>query len=281
MFLPGFLFDLAVFGGVLLALLVDGAMAPLLHGALSLVVIGAFTYAAAQEICAALERRGLWSHESLATSLAVTTLLFFYYFGRNGSDFSLLVLSVGTMMVPLMAIIAIIGAASAMLHKRSALPLLGLVFTIFASLILGALASMLLLALTADPASPPLLPALALSAASSPILKIAVPLIGFVLWKLREKVRPPRENEKPVTPPVAASTRAPENYGETAAPPQPLLMTKRGLLLDRFLPVLLLGALCFLMLQNRDVRTTSTPANAAITENAAPQNPAATDDATR
>jgi hypothetical protein len=268
MFLPGSLFDLAVFGGVLLALLLDNTFSPLLHGALSLIVVGAFTYAAAQEFCAASERRGLWAHESLATSLSVTLVLFFYYFGRNSSDLSLLVMSVGTMMVSLMAIIALIGAFSAAMSKRSAKPFFGLFVTLFASLLLGALASMLLLAMTADASSPPLLRALTLSWQASPLLKMLVPILGFVVWKAREKASPPRENAQPTVRESAASTRAPESYGEHSEPQAVLLSTRRGLLLDRFLPILLLGALCFFMMKSRSAPT-ETPANAATTNTAA------------
>lgn len=260
-------FDIVVFGALLLALLLDNAFpfSPTLHGATLLLAVGTAAYFAAREMCAAMQRRGWWTQDSLATTVALSTTGFIYYFARNDSDLALLGLSVSLMMAALMTMISLLAAASAAWAEPSVRPVLGLVATFAGALSLGALSGLLIVVLSSDVPLP---------------LKAVVLGVGAVLWKLREKLRPPARNTAtPALPTageftatgasavgtaasVAAQTAAITVGGELLAGAvdatiparqapemQPIthwVMPQRGTLLDRFLPVLLLGALFFL-----------------------------------
>src|SRR5688500_1662452 len=118
------LFDALLFGLLLLGLGLDYAI-PQLHGTAFLLACGAALYMAAQEWSDSLERRGLWTQESLATALALSIGGFIYFRGRNGSDLALLVMSIGLMMASLMVAIATLSAFSTVLKNANAAPLLG------------------------------------------------------------------------------------------------------------------------------------------------------------
>lgn len=251
MILPDLLFDLILFGALLLGIVLDTTI-PALHGAASLAAVGAATYMAAQELCDALIRRGWWTQESLATSLSLSLGGFLYFWWRNDSDLALLGLSIGLMMASLMVAIAIIAAFGAAAKEHSARPLGGLVLTMAGSLALGLLAGLLVILLTME---------------ARLEIKILVVGVSLAVWKLREAVRPPRRNlthdAVPEMAPDAAQDDAP---GTLQAPASALpdvpahalnvhaagrwaLIPQRGTLLDRFLPVLLLGAALFLTIR--------------------------------
>ncbi|HVF09387.1 MAG TPA: hypothetical protein VNA16_01215 [Abditibacteriaceae bacterium] len=251
MVVPNLLFDAILFGALLLAAVLDSSFASLYGGA-SLLAVGAATYVAAQELSDALARRHWWTQESLTTALSLSTAGFIYFWWRNGSDLALLVLSIGLMMASLMAAIAVIGGCSTALKEKSPRPLAGLLFSVMGALILGLLAGLLTL-------NAPLLP------------KLIVIMVAMVWWKLRENVRPPAQNPlsqealavstpavNRIPPPVAGYGE--RNYGPTRHTSATLgltahpsgrwaLIPQRGTLLDRFLPVLLLGAVLFFTFQ--------------------------------
>lgn len=283
------LFDVVLFGALLIAAVIDG-MFPALHGAASLLAVGAATYVAAQELSSLLDRRGWWTQESLATSLALCAAGFIYYWWRNQSDFALLALSVGLMMASLMATIAVISGVGVALRDGSANSLVSLALIVIGGLGLGVLAGMLTLALGRTGSD------------ASPVSKIVVVGLALIVWKLRENLRPPISNastseiraseiatnsptvarnlygqpiaarsfedstsdiSKPdsslsgsATPDFLPSIAAPAvtSSVRTSAPlpmgtTHPMIVPQRGTLLDRFLPALVLGALLFLFSQ--------------------------------
>src|SRR5215213_6797112 len=132
------IFDAILFGALLLAVLLD-SLFPALHGTAFLLVVGAATYVAAQELCDALSRRSWWTQESLATALSLSTGGFIYVWWRNSSDLAWLILSIGLMMASLMIAIATISACSATLREHSARPILGLGLTVAGAYVLGLL----------------------------------------------------------------------------------------------------------------------------------------------
>lgn len=244
------LFDVILFGALLLASVLD-FFCPALQGACTLFVAGAAIYVAAQELCDALAHRNWWTQESLATSLALSMGGFVYYWWRNQSDLALLVLSIGLMMASLMVTISFIAALGTAFKDKSAQPLVGLVLTTGGALALGLLAGLLTI-LTLNAAL-----AITLAAAS-----------GLALWKVREKVKPPARNAmaQSVLPagvaerPEASPTASPLVNGGAGAEARPtqslphpggrwMIVPQRGTLLDRFLPVLVLGALLFAVLK--------------------------------
>jgi hypothetical protein len=264
MVVPDLIFDAILFGVLLLAVLLDNVFPQQLHGAASLLAIGTATYVAAQEMCDELARRKWWTQESLATALSLSTLGFIYYWWRNDSDISLLGLSIGLMMAALMVMISMIGAGSATLSNKSIAPLLGLTATATGALSLGVLSGLLIFVLTSDVGQ------------SSILIKAVILGVGAVLWKLRENLRPPTQNEmslevmsmgNPSRPaPVtdrststrpAATSSASADSSRLAAPRAMAahpgvrwtLMPERGTLLDRFLPVLIMGAVLYVTLQ--------------------------------
>jgi hypothetical protein len=242
MLVSDLVFDALLFGALLLGGVLDGLL-PATHGAASLVAVGAATYLAAQEASHALEKRGIWTQESLWSSLSLCLLGFIYYWWRNQSDLILLGLSISLMLASLMLAIGFISGLSAA-WRSGGTALGGLVVTMAGALLLGALAGALVLALS-QPAS--ILPL---------ALKLGLVAFSLVVWKAREKMRPPHENATPATLTSAAAPEAPtvaNIYGVKASPspvaaptPTPVthrsLIPRRGSVLDRFAPALVLGA---------------------------------------
>jgi hypothetical protein len=236
------LFDALLFGLLLLGLGLDYAI-PALHGTAFLLACGAALYMAAQEWSDALERRGLWTQESLATALALSIGGFVYFRGRNGSDLALLIMSIGMMMASLMVAIATLSAMSSVLKTLNPAPLLGYAVTAVGAGIMGALAGLLTL--------------------NTPVVAKALSVaLAFALWKARETVMPPAQNPALGHPSATQSAETtPES--DLSAPPltapiSPVgvpggigqrwqLIPRRGTLLDRFVPVLVLGGLLILL----------------------------------
>jgi phosphatidylglycerophosphate synthase len=127
MVVPDLIFDIVLFGVLLLALLLDNVFpfSPQLHGSVTLLAVGLATYVAAQEMSEALDRRKWWAQESLATALAIATLAFVYYFKRNDSDLALLGLSIALMMTALMVLISVIAALGTAWNESSVRPMEG------------------------------------------------------------------------------------------------------------------------------------------------------------
>jgi len=244
MVVPNLLFDVILFGALLLAAILDNGVSSL-HGAASLLAVGAATYVAAQELSDALTRRHWWTQESLSTALSLSTAGFIYFWWRNDSDLALLVLSIGLMMASLMIAIAVIGGCGTALKEQSSKPLGGLLLTMLGSLLLGVLAGLLTL-------NAPLIP------------RLLVIIAGMAWWKLRENVRPPEQNTRAQETPTANRPATPAPVPGKYGPPRPeaaardatahatarwALIPQRGTLLDRFLPILLLGAVLFFTFQ--------------------------------
>ncbi len=219
MILPNLAFDALLFGLLLIAAAIDSAF-PITHGAASLLVVGGATYWAAQELAEWLLRRVGWSQESLATSLALCTAGFIYFWLRNQSDLALLALSIGLMMGSLMLAISILAAFSGTFREGRATPLFGWLSTAILSLALGVAVGFAVIVLGQS------------GMANLP-LKIGGIAGALVLWKLRESLAPPAVNAH-YAPPGA----------QEIAPPQEqrvALFPQRGTLLDRLVPVLILG----------------------------------------
>lgn len=240
------IFDVLLFGVLALALALDRIF-PQLHGVATVFAVGLATYLAAQEMACGLARRPLWTQESLTTSVALSALGFLYYFGRNGSDIILVILSLAFMMTSLMMLIAIVAAIGAAWHGKSVAPLLGWIATFAGALVLGAFAGVLILVLTSD----------------LPIaLRFALFAVGFALAKMRAMSR--RTANQTPTPHDTSSTRNAFSHTETPDNSKPdddtrasaaemhagswTLQPERGTLLERFAPILLVGALAFVFL---------------------------------
>ena len=219
MILSNLAFDALLFGALLVAAAVDSAF-PVTHGAATLLVVGGATYWAAQELAEWLVRRVGWSQESLATSLALCTAGFLYFWLRNQSDLALLVLSIGLMMGSLMLAISILAAFSGTFREGRATPLVGWLSTAILSLVLGVAVGFVVLVLGQS------------GMANLPI-KIGGIVGALVLWKLRESLAPPAINAHYTQP--GAQEIAPPQEQRVALFPQ------RGTLLDRLVPVLILG----------------------------------------
>ena len=259
MVLSNWLFDLIVFGVLLVASLLDASVpalsdnASMLAGAATLVAVGAAIYLAAQEISDALARRGLWTQESVATATALS-VLGFLYFQRNASDLALLALSIVLMMASLMLAIAVIACLGVAIREGSAAPILGLLATLAGAVLLGAMAGLFVLS-------------------DRFALKLALLVVGFAVWKLRENVRPPEPSAALVALEKAAAreeqkanlrTLSGMQRPTTEAPAEAThraLIAQRGTLFDRIWPVLALGAL-ILLATNRDRLLPSQPAAA-------------------
>lgn len=220
-----------MFGLLLLAAALDSAF-PVTHGVLSLLIVGGATYWAAQELADSLLRRAGWTQESLATSVALCTGGFLYFWLRNSSDLALLALSIGLMMGALMMAISVLAAFSGALKEGKATPLGGWAATVISALALGIAAGILALALGRS--STALLP-----------LKIGGIALAFVLWKLREKVAPPSVN--PHFQEISAQALVPAPLAATRV----ALFPQRGTLLDRLFPLLVLGFLLGALTNNR------------------------------
>ncbi len=255
------LFDVLLFGVLALALALDVVFAHL-QGIATLFAVGLATYCAAQEMSRALSRRRWWTQESLATSVALSALGFLYYFGRNESDIILVALSLTFMMTSLMLLIAFVAAISAAWHEKSGAPLLGWIMTFAGAVILGALAGMLVLVLTS----------------SAPLaVKIALLVVGFAVAKMRaasQKKAPASDTSS--TRNGVANNDASNDETRAAAVHAGgwSLMPERGTLLERFVPVLLIGALAFVVLSqiNRNAAWPTTSAQAASSQAASAQN---------
>ena len=220
MILPNLAFDALLFGLLLIAAAIDSAFPNLTHGAASLLVVGGAAYWAAQELSEWLLRRVGWSQESLATSLSLCTAGFIYFWLRNQSDLALLALSIGLMMGSLMLSISVLGAAGGVLREGSVTPLTGWFATAISSLLLGVAVGFVVLVLGQG------------GLASLP-LKIGGIAGALILWKLREKLAPPAVNAHYTQP-----------GAQEIAPPQEqriALFPQRGTLLDRLVPVLIIG----------------------------------------
>ena len=219
MILPNLAFDALLFGLLLVAAAIDSAF-PMTHGAASLLVVGGATYWAAQELAEWLLRRIGWSQESLATSLSLCMAGFVYFWLRNQSDLALLALSIGLMMGSLMLAISILAAISSTFREGRATPVVGWLSTALLSIALGTAVGFAILVLGQS------------GLANLP-LKIGGIVAAFALWKLRETLSPPAVNAH-YTPPGAQEIAPPQN--ERVA-----LFPQRGTLLDRLVPVLVLG----------------------------------------
>lgn len=265
MVVSNLLFDVILFGALLLAALLDSFF-PILHGGASLLAVGGATYIAAQEWCDAAQRRNLWTQESLATSLALSVAGFIYFWWRNQSDLSLLVLSIGLMMAALMVTIALIASLGHIGREKTPAPLGGFLLTSFGAILLGLMAGSLMLALGRDAATMPL------------YMKALLIGFGLILWKLRENLRPPAPYTLPTTvaPPITDKFSAPEVLPDSpaASAARPALIPQRGTLLDRFIPALVLGAILFLASrQNGALLAPAASASNASTAPASSSNP--------
>lgn len=237
MVVSNLLFDIVLFGALFLAAFADGAFS-LTGGVATLIVVGAATYIAAQEWCDALLRRRMWTQEALSTAIALSALGFIYFWWRNQSDFSLLVLSVGLMMASLMVAIALIAAFGAAFKDRDARPILGLGLTFVGAYTLGVLGGVL---------------TLFLGGGSPQLAKVLVIGIGLFGWKIRQSVRPPQENihatNKSISQTSIADAGANQSEWDLSLPSTHAarwaLIPRQGTLLDRFIPVLVLGAILF------------------------------------
>lgn len=212
MIIASALFDLILFGGLLVAVGIDAAV-PAWAGAATLIAVAAAIYVAASELSHRLEKRKLWTQEALSSGLALSTLLFIYWWWANHSDLALLALSIILMMTALMLTIAIISCVNAMWNEKSAAPLTGFLMTAIGGIILGALAGPLTLSFGV-------------------MYKVIAIVIGGVVWKARERLSPAQE-EDPKTESEATSERW-------------MLLPKGGRSLDRLVPILVFGA--FLMI---------------------------------
>ena len=241
------LFDALLFGALLLGIGLD-AFFPILHGAGFVIACGLAVNMAAIEFSDWLHDRKLWTQEPLATAIALSTGGFIYFNWANDSDFILLLLSIGLMMGSLMLTIATVAVIGSMFKNRSIKPLSGYLTTVGGSVIIGTLAGLLTL--------------------EAPVVtKAGAVLTALVLWKLREKMTPPQEvsqtaiADEPISP---FSVDEPANPAATVAnaailaaavvlggsvDPSPMtrwqLIPKTGRLLDRFLPLLILGGLLY------------------------------------
>lgn len=249
------LFDALLFGLLLLGMGLDFAV-PALHGAAFLLACGAALYVAAQEWSETLSKRGLWTQESLSTALALSVGGFIYFRGRNGSDFALLVMSIGLMMASLMVAISTLSAFGAVLKNLNPSSLVGYLITVVGASVMGALAGLLTL--------------------DAPIVAKAVcVVIAFAIWKARESFSPPAPNAAEA-PSHEVNSNAPkfdlETSGSTKPAPtlsQKWLIPRRGTLLDRFVPVLILGALLIIFSRQSGNILSSVAPPASANSNAA------------
>jgi len=148
-----------------------------------------------------------------------------------------------------MVLIALVATLSAAYEKQTGLPFAGLLATAFGALMLGLLAGVLVLLLTA--------PAVPIA------VKAGLLVAGTVIWKIRESVKPPSHHEEPVTDavgaPGAAAIPAADSRSQSSPPDAAMvahpgskrfLVPQRGSLLDRFIPILVLGVIAFFALGN-------------------------------
>lgn len=203
------LFDLILFGGLLIAVGLDAAI-PSWSGAATLIVVAAAIYVASTELSHRLEQHKQWTQEALSSGLALSSLFFIYWWWANHSDLALLALSIILMMTALMLTIAIISCVNAMWNQKSAAPFGGFCITATGGIILGMLAGPLALPIGVT-------------------YKVVAIVIGGVIWKAREHLSPAQE-EDAKTESITTSERW-------------MLLPKGGRSLDRLLPVLIFGVL--------------------------------------
>lgn len=247
-------FDLLLFGVLALALALDLFFGAHLHGVATVLAVGLATYLAAQELSRGLARRSWWTQESLATSVALSVAGFLYYWRGNQADVILVALSLGFMMTSLMLLIAAVAAVGAALHGKGAQPLVGWLATFAGALALGVAAGLLILVLTSD------LPY---------VLRFGLLAIGFAAAKMRE-VSKSRATVS-AQPNLRQSSTRTTDAEQTAHMEAALntggwsLRPERGTLLDRFVPILLLGALAFafLLQTHRNSAWPAAPAQAS------------------
>lgn len=226
MVVPNLLFDALLFGLLAVCALLDSAF-PVLHGTASLLIVGALTYWAAQELSESLLRRVGWSQESLATAVALCTGGFIYYWWRNQSDLALLALSIGLMMASLMVAISILTAIGTTVREGKATSVFGWLVTLVAALILGVFAGVLALMLGAP------------ENGTAPVVKLGVVLLSLVAWKLRERTSPPQAN------PLFHTLESQRSVGAAPALPHTrwALVPQRGTTMDRMMPLLAMGVI--------------------------------------
>ena len=211
MIISSVLFDLILFGGLLIAVGIDAAM-PGWAGAATLIAVAAAVYVASTELSHRLGQHKQWTQEALSSGLALSSLFFIYWWWANHSDLALLALSIVLMMTALMLTIAIISCVNAMWNQKSAAPLAGFLMTAIGGIILGALAGPLTLGFGV-------------------MYKVIAIVIGAVIWKARERLSPAQDETQDET------TEASERW---------VLLPKGGRSLDRVIPVLVFGV--FLMI---------------------------------
>lgn len=249
MVVSNFIFDIVLFGALLLAAIADGVL-PQTFGVVTLIAVGAAIYVAAQEWCDTLLRRRQWTQDALSTAVALSTLGFIYFWWRNPGDFTLLILSIGLMMASLMLAIAVLAAFGAAFKERSAQPLVGLVITVFGAFALGILGGVLVLFL---------------GGSASIIAKVIVIGLSIFAWKIRETIRPPQAN---IHADGGNSSASPTDYDlnlPSTHAARWALIPRGGTLLDRLVPVLVLSAVLFLaarQLKSSDVWSPTPPASA-------------------
>jgi hypothetical protein len=251
MVVPNLVFDAILFGLLIAGAAVDSAF-PILHGIVSLLVIGGATYWAAQEMSDVLLRRAGWTQESLATSVALSVGGFIYFWWRNQSDLVLLVLSIGLMMASLMVTISILGAIGSAFREGQPTPVTGWVATLGGSVILGTLAGVAALVLGTP------------TGGESLTVKMAAVGLALVLWKARERTSPPAAN------PHYQNIEAQKSVGVAPTLPQGrvAIFPQHGTLLDRLLCVLVLGVFALVLAQrtvSSDQLSTIPPAVASQT----------------
>jgi hypothetical protein len=254
MIVSNLLFDVILFGVLLIAAIVDRVL-PQLAGAVSVVAVGAATYMAAQEWSDALQKRRAWTQEALSTAVALSVLGFIYFWWRNQSDLVLLVLSIGLMMASLMVAIATIAACGSAIKELSAAPIGGWLLTLLGALSLGVLGGVL---------------ALFLGGGATLFAKVLVLGISLFIWKIREALRPPAANAH--TPVQSGAARESDAALLSSQAQNWFLIPRRGTLLDRFVPVLVLGALLFLAAQQIKSPDLWTPTPPAVADNGNPAN---------
>ena len=207
MIISSALFDLILFGGLLVAVGIDAAM-PGWAGAVTLIAVAAALYVASTELSNRLAHRKQWTQEALSSGLALSSLFFIYWWWANRSDLALLALSIVLMMTALMLTISVISCVNAMWSQKSGAPLAGFAMTALGGIVLGALAGPLTLGIGA-------------------IYKVVAIVIGGVIWKARESFSPAQEEETKLE-----SEETSERW---------MLLPKGGRSLDRLIPVLVFG----------------------------------------
>lgn len=251
MIVSNLLFDIFLFGALLVAAFADRQF-PQLWGGASLIVVGVAAYIASQEWSDALMRRRRWTQESLSAALTLSTLGFIYYWWRNESDFSLLILSVALMMSSLMVAIATIAALGSAFKESKPGPILGWFLTAGGALALGVTGGVLVLLLSNE---------------ATPFAKVMLLGIGLFIWKVRETVRPPLANVHAQNADVASQNGSDLDLSLPSTQAVSWLpIPQRGTLLDRFLPVLIIGAVLFIVapqIKSTDLLTANTPAAAS------------------